>query len=459
MLRIHRMLSGFVFGTICLVFLSGCWFNRTDWETRQALTHRVNKLFWHKHYDELERLCNELRTTKARWPGGTWKLSWIYEGFRPGYKSWPYDQCADWDGALERIEGWRAKYPDSLSLRMAEAWISVQLAWSCKQDMPIEQLDPERRRWFVDRAALAQRVLEETRASGRLCPDFFEIYLTLGNMLRWDQQHMDDLFAEAVAFEPDYYDCYIRRLEWYLPSYGGDNSKTWQSYINRYTSTLPTDDGALIYAYAVWTIADSYGYRITDPEISWPKLRHGLDVMEKRYPGSVRVHNAFCRFAFEVQDKATARRLFSVPDFKYDRDIWRNNRDLFRQAVEWAMSGPVENVVEEYNPEPSPVREVVTAVTEKAESPAPVETNALASGRGVDDASPEDWDKALAQVKTTGVMKQRGKYVAFVNGQIVRLGDIVPIQLGGRVFQFVVKEITARDCHFEPAGLAKGGTL
>lgn len=458
MLRIHRTLIGFVFGTICLVFVSGCWFNQTEWEERRAFSEHVYKLFWAEKFEALDELADELRSTKARFPGGSWKLPWVYFGFMPKPKPWPEDYCYNWNGCLDRFDRWRAKYPNSTTARIGPAWLNVQLAYAFSQGYPVDKITEENRALYYERLGVAQRQLDEARAAGALCPEFFDTYLIIGYSLGWDQQHMDDLFAEAVAFEPEYYNIYLSRSQWYYMGAAHETSGTWEQFIDRYTATLPKDEGALIYAYTIWSLYNNYF--VLGKDVSWPKFRYGLDVMEKRYPGSVRVHNAFCRFAFEVQDKATARQLFAVPDFKYDRDIWGNDRALFRQAMEWAMTGPVENVVEEYCPEPPmPVSEVTTAVTGQAESPVSVDTNVVAPGAGGGDASPEDWDKALQQLSTTGVMKQRGKYVALVNGRVVRPGDIVPVLLGDRVFKFSVREVASGGCTFDMAGVEKGGAL
>ena len=451
--------------------MPGCWFNRTELEERTAFREQVYKLFWGEKFDELEKLSNELRSTKERFPGGSWKLPWVYYGFMPKPKPWPKNYCYNWNGCLDRFDHWRAKYPHSITARIGVAWLNVQLAWAYRQGYPIEKISEENRALYYSRLAVAQSQLDEARAAGALCPEFFDTYLAVGYSLGWDKRHMDDLFAEAVAFEPEYYSIYLSRTQWYFMGPAQPDSMSWEEFINLYTSALPEDDGALIYAYTVWSLYD--GYFGMNDKVSWPKLRHGFNVMEKRYPGSIRVHNAFCRFAYEARDKATARRLFSIPDLKYDRDIWSMNRVLFREAMKWAMTGPVGTVEEYAYPEPllwasaastaivsravgtTPMATETSGTAEEVEAPALAETNTAVTGENLDGVSPEEWNAVLAEVQTSGVMKQRGKYIALVNGQVVRPGDIVPVRRGHRVFRFTVKEITACDCRFEPAGLEK----
>ncbi len=61
-----------------------------------------------------------------------------------------------------------------------------------------------------------------------------------------------------------------------------------------------------------------------------------------------------------------------------------------------------------------------------------------------------DWVGAKLLLKTSGTMRSGGQYVAIVNGNMVRKGDVVAVTLGGRQYQFTVTAIDTRNVEYEP---------
>jgi hypothetical protein len=105
--------------------------------------------------------------------------------------------------------------------------------------------------------------------------------------------------------------------------------------------------------------------------------------------------------------------------------------------------------------EPAPVTSAVQppATAEPAGAAAP--KTGVATGRSpkivIEEIKDDgDWVGARLLLKTTGTMRSGGQYVAIVNGNMVRKGDIVSVTLSGRVYQFVVTSIDTRNVEYKP---------
>lgn len=53
-------------------------------------------------------------------------------------------------------------------------------------------------------------------------------------------------------------------------------------------------------------------------------------------------------------------------------------------------------------------------------------------------------------LRTTGVIKRGGEYMALVNDQVLGKGDMIPVEFKGKTYTFVIAEIDAKNVSFEP---------
>jgi len=58
--------------------------------------------------------------------------------------------------------------------------------------------------------------------------------------------------------------------------------------------------------------------------------------------------------------------------------------------------------------------------------------------------------EARTMLRTTGVIKRGGEYRALVNDQVLGKGDMIPVNLKGKTYTFVIAEIDAKNVSFEP---------
>ena len=82
-------------------------------------------------------------------------------------------------------------------------------------------------------------------------------------------------------------------------------------------------------------LSDYYGNIIDESDVSWPKTREGLELMIKRYPGSLEVVNEAAFLAYLAKDREFARVLFDRLDGACVLRAW-SGPEQFMGALKWA---------------------------------------------------------------------------------------------------------------------------
>jgi hypothetical protein len=72
-------------------------------------------------------------------------------------------------------------------------------------------------------------------------------------------------------------------------------------------------------------------------KVDWPRLRQGFEDIAREYPDSLWNKNAFCFYAYVLNDRVTARRLFAQLKGRYAREIW-GSEATFERIESWASS-------------------------------------------------------------------------------------------------------------------------
>src|ERR1035438_9633725 len=83
---------------------------------RRQLQSQAQSLLYQEKFDELEKMAQELRKTKAMFPEGVWKLHFFYMGLSPKVTS-----PEGWKSHLNLVDKWLQKSPSSITARIAAA--------------------------------------------------------------------------------------------------------------------------------------------------------------------------------------------------------------------------------------------------------------------------------------------------------------------------------------------------
>lgn len=89
----------------------------------------------------------------------------------------------------------------------------------------------------------------------------------------------------------------------------------------------------------------------------------------------------------------------------------------------------------------SPKAEEEEAMVEEEPEPSPF---------NFDNLTPEEQALIRKNLTVSGVLKQGSSYFAFVNNEVVRAGDILPLRVGTLDYRFKVLSITQNNINLEP---------
>ena len=108
-----------------------------------------------------------------------------------------------------------------------------------------------------------------------------------------------------------------------------------RGYITKAADRIGGDEGDMLYARLVRRV---YCYSdspddVVDLQLSWPRLKHGMELICNRYPHSTEMVNYFCFFACLAKDQPVAKFLFQHIGTKTDEHLWG---DTLAPSQAWA---------------------------------------------------------------------------------------------------------------------------
>lgn len=293
-------------------------------------------------YDELDAMALRMRTEKARFRNGSWKLSAFYRSFSwleqtPSWHPVTFvGEDPDWAEVFSRLEDWRAARPGSMTARVAAAHTWLAYAWEARTRRYADRVTDEQ--WAVFRVRLdkAADILEEGRALPERCPEWWVASMRLALGQGWARERFNALLDEAVAYEPEYDDFYAREAQYLLPRWFGETGE-WERMTGRWAQRLGEGRGAEIYARVLWSLRDLTGqdlFKHYQPD--WPVAKRGFQVLMEKYPDSLEIRSQFAHFSFQARDREQARPLMAAIGNRLDKGVWRSDKQ-FRRCRDWAQ--------------------------------------------------------------------------------------------------------------------------
>jgi WD40 repeat protein len=305
---------------------------------RDRFADEVRAIFEREDFAELERLADELRSTKARFPEGLWKLSRFYAGLSPG--SYTDEQ---WNDRVARLERWRAQFPQSITepVVRAESWITY--GWTARGSGYASTVTEKASQLLQQRLAEARTILESAAKLPRRCPQWFVAMQVVARGAEWDRAQAQRLFEEAVAAEPGYHAYYFNHAYYLTPKWFGQPGD-WERFAENVTKGPAKSEGMSMYARIAWSREADYENLFTDTKIEWSKMKQGFEDMMKANPDSSWNLNNFCRFAVMAGDRETARALFQRIGDNIDPVAWKvaGRAELAKSWAESAAPLPSE---------------------------------------------------------------------------------------------------------------------
>ncbi|MCD6311989.1 MAG: hypothetical protein J7M11_05975, partial [Elusimicrobia bacterium] len=298
----------------------------------------MSEYFDNEKYEHLDKLAGIFRTSKSRFPGGDWKLVCFYAGLRrvPG-KTKASEEV--WKNHQNKFKKWIKKYPDSITAKIGYAAFLCDYAWKARGGGGSYTVNENQWDVFHNRLAEAEKVLNGvSKAKRKKDPMWYSIMQTVALGQSWERERYEKLFNEAIACEPFFEDYYYTKAHYLLPRWHGKKGE-WEKFALEIRNKVGGKEGSAIYAYICKMISRYYPHEgffgVTD--VSWKKIKKGMEAREELYGTSNRNLNEFLRLACLAEDKKTARELFEWLEDDWDQYVWGKYWRV-EQYRKWAHS-------------------------------------------------------------------------------------------------------------------------
>jgi hypothetical protein len=298
------------------------------------ISNQVTNLLLAKNYDGLDEFFDKLRSSKAIWATGHWKLFNAYCGLCLAEEA----PDAAWAARLAALHDWISAKPESISARVALAKILIDYAWKARGSGWSSSVTDEGWQLFRQRLDQCTEVLSNAAKLKAKCPVFWSIKMTAALGLQTEKSDFKDIFDEAIHFTPSYQAYFAGRAYYLLPRWYGDEGE-WENDLARSADRIGGRDGDAVYARVVWCIQNSIGTTnfLTENNLSWARIDRGFDIIEKQFPDSLAAKSEHAFLAVLAGDRPKARQYFDQTQGRVDLSVWRSKNRYLRNAG-WAYA-------------------------------------------------------------------------------------------------------------------------
>jgi hypothetical protein len=196
----------------------------TDTPELQHFMDQARMLLLRENFAELDKMADAVRSSKARFPGGGWKLSRFYEAVN-NRDAGAYETDADWQSHLALLQRWTVARPQSIAARLTLADAYLRYAWAARGEGYANTVTDQDWRLFQERTKQAAKVLADAAALPSKCPHLYELAQEVALASGADMSQQRAIFEKAIAFEPLYFAYYQRYATALLPKWGASRGK------------------------------------------------------------------------------------------------------------------------------------------------------------------------------------------------------------------------------------------
>lgn len=308
-----------------------------DESSASSLVSRdIYKQFIAKNFEALDRAADEARRKKERLPGGYWKIDAIYEGLTGVYAEYPGQRVTDemWRNHLEVLKKWKAAAPHSITARVALAESYIGYGGFARGTGYADTVSREDFAIFYQRLEMAEKELIEAQKINIKCPRLYRELLEIGMSGGWTPDEFDQVFDEAIKFEPNYLQFYIVKATNLHPKWHGKQGD-WQQFVDELPSklaTLDTDEANIIY-FVVASDGFSRPSTTDYSKFSKDRIRQGFADIERKYGEDNYRLNQFALMTSAMMDMDSAQKAFDRIGDKFNRKVW--GKDAFNTTKQF----------------------------------------------------------------------------------------------------------------------------
>lgn len=285
-----------------------------------------------RNFEDLEKLAAELRTSKATFGNGSWKIFQFYTSFDCRAEE-PEDM---WQLHEQIHKDWIAAKPESVTARIAYADFLASYAWKARGSGYAGTVTQAQWKLFAERLTAANQVLKEAAQLPDKDPMLGRVFLTVALGEGWSKAAYDTLIEKVRSEEPTFWSYDSARAYSLLPRWYGEPGD-WEAFAED-AASRPNGLGIEVYARIVMDQRPFYENIFRETKASWPKTKEGLEALRKKHPDSLEFVNATAMLATMAQDRELAKAMFDQLGDNYLPSLWRK-AERFAHFRNWARTG------------------------------------------------------------------------------------------------------------------------
>ncbi len=213
-----------------------------------------------------------------------------------------------WKERIGLIEEWIKTSPACASAETALGRVLISFAWKARGGYWASEVTDTQWKVFGERLNQAKAVLDRVKERP---PQWYSIMQRCALGLNYEAGPYDALVAEGQKHYPGYDRIPFNKCFRLLPRWSGKPGEC-ASYIKAEADKRSGIAGDIFSARCLWYLC-SYANEnmIGQSNVSWPRVRAGMEAIVKQYPQSLEAKGALAVFAMEANDKETALKAFA----------------------------------------------------------------------------------------------------------------------------------------------------
>jgi len=306
--------------------------DRSDFTASDNLSNQARDLLRNSDYDGLEKLAAQAEASTDVMPGG----SILPEAFYDGLIEIGHADEARYQQKMDALKAWMQARPDSPIPKVAMAKVLTNYAWFARGGGFADSVSQQAWKDFGDRLQEGREYLEQASDKRQNCSSWYCAMTVIALGQSWDHDAYFKMVNEEFARKPAFVELHGHVTNYLLPRWFGSNDEL-RDYITKAADRIGGDEGDMLYARLARKVF-CYSHStddVADLQLSWPRLKHGMELICNRYPHSTEMANYFCLFACVAKDQPVAKFLFQHLGNKIDQDIWGDSLESSRA---WAQA-------------------------------------------------------------------------------------------------------------------------
>lgn len=306
-------------------------------DERERFQAEIRELLYREEFARLEQMAEELRRERPRFSSGMPKLNDFYKALG-GEENGSFKP--DMDRHKRLLGNWRAFRPYSITPRIAMILLYERSAWKARGSGWAKDVPKKGWEGFKRDLESAHDLLIETERLRIDDPVLYALAIVVSQGLELSREETLGYLEKGVKIDPAFDPLYIYMANYLLPRWHG-SPKEFHDFALHAAELAGPGLGDIMYV-RVATVAqqvDGDNFR-SQYAFSWPRLKRGLDELDRRFPNSSRTINVYGWFACRYRDAEAAREIMPRLSWGSDRDtdeIWKQ-KNTFDACKQWLGS-------------------------------------------------------------------------------------------------------------------------